>query len=59
MGSMYGMVDEAVRRYGPNKLIVVNELYKEVSAEVKEQTFYKCLERMSKNGELVHTLLKE
>ena len=54
MASYANAVENAIQKYRPNQLIVANELYKTIDQKMPEQTFYKSLERMAKNGKLVH-----
>ena len=54
MASGSDIIHAALRQYAPNRLIVANELYQSLREKVKEATFYKSLERMTKAGELVH-----
>ena len=54
MTSYAGAVEEAVKRYDTNQIIVANELYRTTLLQIPEQTFYKSMERLVKYGELIH-----
>ena len=47
-------VVQAIKRFEPNEIIVANQLYKSELFDMPEQTFYKNLERLCQNCELVH-----
>lgn len=52
--SMFSMVEAAVGMYEPNQLIIASELYRSISKGLTEQSFYKSMERMTRNGSLEH-----
>lgn len=54
MTSYAGAVEEAVKKYEPNQIIVANELYRATLPYIPEATYYKSMERLVKNGTLVH-----
>lgn len=54
MRSYASIVENAIEEIPFNQLIIASELYRKISLGITEQTFYKIIERLSKNGKLVH-----
>lgn len=54
MISHIGAVEEAIKKYNPNQIIVASELYRSTLTYIPEQTFYKSMERLVKSDMLVH-----
>ena len=54
MAGLINLVETKIQQYPENQVIVANELYKKIAAELTERNFYKSLERLHKMGKLVH-----
>ena len=48
------IIENAIGEIPVNQLIIASELYRKLSLEITEQSFYKTMERFSKSGKLVH-----
>ena len=54
MDTYFEQVKRVIEQKSINKILVANELKKEELQDIPEATYYKCLERMTKSGDLVH-----
>lgn len=54
MESYVNKIEKVIEEIPYNQLIIAAELYGEFFSEIKEQTFYKTMERFSKRGKLIH-----